>query len=61
MAHEAEEDDGATISETGLAECTTIAQDRKSWRKLLCRSNVSDLQQRRWNKDDNGDVMACML
>jgi len=40
MAQDAEEDqshDGATISQTGparLAECTTIARDRKSWRKL---------------------------
>jgi len=40
-------DDGATISQTEpvrLAECTTLATDRKSCRKLMsCRSAVSDL------------------
>jgi len=27
-----------------LAECTTTVRDRKSWRELVCRSVVSDLQ-----------------
>jgi len=36
-------------------QCTTMAQDRKSWIKLAFRSAVSNLQQWRWNDDDCDD------
>jgi len=51
MVQDAEEghgDDGETTKDwTGktLAKCMTTARDRKSWRELVRRSVISDLQE----------------
>jgi len=51
VAQEAEEVRGEFV----LVESTPVAENRKSWRKLMCHTVVSNLQQRRW-KDDDDDV-----